>query len=92
MSVGQPPSGGEPPQKKIKTMPDLANGDATPTTHLQPATASEKMAVEEIMKQPMEVKKSYEFEIDYRDKLVLAPMVRSGTRESLQDDIWFSAD
>lgn len=33
------------------------------------------------MRLPIEYEKSYEHELDYRDKLVLAPMVRTGSCE-----------
>ena len=42
--------------------------------------------VEEQMSLPIEHVKTYEHEIDYRNKLVLAPMVRSGTCKSCNDD------
>ena len=39
--------------------------------------------IEREMGLPFEQNKTYNYELDYRDKLVLAPMVRSGTRESV---------
>jgi tRNA-dihydrouridine synthase 2 len=39
--------------------------------------------VEEEMALPIEVRKTYDREIEYENKLVLAPMVRTGSCESL---------
>jgi hypothetical protein len=41
--------------------------------------------VQEQMSLPIEHVKTYQNEIDYRNKLVLAPMVRSGTCKSRRD-------
>jgi len=44
--------------------------------------ASEAELVEREMGLPFEFEKKYENEIDYRNKLVLAPMVRTGSCKS----------
>jgi tRNA-dihydrouridine synthase 2 len=42
-------------------------------------TADDLASLESLMASPSEVEKQYAHEIEYRNKLVLAPMVRSGT-------------
>jgi hypothetical protein len=49
-----------------------------PKTILPPGR-DEKELVEEQMSLPVEHVRTYEHELDYRNKLVLAPMVRSGS-------------
>jgi hypothetical protein len=44
--------------------------------------------VEEEMAKPIEVVKTYEKELEYENKLVLAPMVRTGSCESLSSLIF----
>ena len=45
------------------------------------SSISEERLVEEEMAKPVEIVKKYGHELDYRNKLVLAPMVRTGSRE-----------
>jgi hypothetical protein len=45
------------------------------------APENEAELVEEEMKLPIEISRTYEHELDYRNKLVLAPMVRTGSCE-----------
>lgn len=61
----------ERPSKKVKLDVDAG----------VPVAKTEDELVEHEMSLPVELPKSYENEIDYRNKLVLAPMVRSGSRE-----------
>jgi hypothetical protein len=49
--------------------------------HAAQEEASEAEMVEREMGLPFEFEKKYEHEIDYRNKLVLAPMVRTGSCE-----------
>jgi hypothetical protein len=49
--------------------------------HAAQEEASEAELVEREMGLPFEFEKNYENEIDYRNKLVLAPMVRTGSCE-----------
>ena len=55
------------------------------SAHAGPSGSSpiERDVVEEEMKLPVEFPRDYAQELDYRNKLVLAPMVRTGSRESL---------
>ncbi len=41
---------------------------------------NEGQMVEEQTRLPIEFQRDYEYELDYRNKLVLAPMVRTGSR------------
>lgn len=59
------------PVKRLKT--DAIEAKPSPELEL----------VEAEMALPIEIVKSYERELDYRDKLVLAPMVRTGSRTSI---------
>jgi tRNA-dihydrouridine synthase 2 len=61
------------PAKKLKL-----DADADPSSE-----PDEHALVEGEMALPIEFPKTYKNEIDYRNKLVLAPMVRSGSRECL---------
>jgi len=60
---------------------------ASPECHGPPAKRAKPNPIDPIdpveseMALPVEYVKSYDHEIDYRNKLVLAPMVRSGTCE-----------
>lgn len=47
----------------------------------QDGEASEAAMVEKEMGLPIEFERTYEHELDYRNKLVLAPMVRTGSCE-----------
>lgn len=54
----------------------------TTTAEAYPAPdAALQALVEEEMAKPIEVLKTYERELDYENKLVLAPMVRTGSCE-----------
>jgi hypothetical protein len=65
------------PVKRAK--PDV---EAADTDGEAPDSRTETEMVEEQMKLPLEFTKTYSKELDYRKKLVLAPMVRTGTCES----------
>lgn len=56
------------PAKRLKTEPTITK------------PSSEHELVEAEMALPIEYGKAYNRELDYREKLVLAPMVRTGTR------------
>jgi hypothetical protein len=56
---------------------EVATGAAA--DHAAQEEASEAELVEREMGLPFEFQKKYENEIDYRNKLVLAPMVRTGS-------------
>lgn len=45
----------------------------------------EEALIEEEMSLPIRISRTYTRELEYRDKLVLAPMVRTGTREWILD-------
>jgi tRNA-dihydrouridine synthase 2 len=60
---------------------EVATGGAA-ADHAAQDEASEAELVEREMGLPFEFEKKYENEIDYRNKLVLAPMVRTGSCES----------
>jgi tRNA-dihydrouridine synthase 2 len=49
----------------------------------KPTSETEAERVEREMGLPIEFVKMYEHELDYRNKLVLAPMVRTGSCESI---------
>lgn len=57
--------------------------EAAKTSHevIQEGEESEAEVVEREMRLPIEFEKTYEHELDYRNKLVLAPMVRTGSCE-----------
>lgn len=57
--------------------------EAAKTSHevIQEGEESEAEAVAREMGLPIEFEKTYEHELDYRKKLVLAPMVRTGSCE-----------
>jgi len=54
-------------------------------------TAEELAAIEEIMASEIEHPKSYAHEVEYRDKLVLAPMVRTGTLPTRLLSLYYGA-
>lgn len=47
--------------------------------------------VEEIMSEPVEFETKYAYELDYRNKLVLAPMVRTGTLPTRLLSLYYGA-
>lgn len=55
-----------------------AHQRAEAAKHVEPDDVL-RARVEEIMGEPIEIPKQYAYELDYRNKLVLAPMVRTGT-------------
>ena len=64
---------------------DLGSFSPSLFAHAGPSESSrtERDIVEEEMGLPVEFPRNYAQELDYRNKLVLAPMVRTGSRESL---------
>lgn len=64
------------PAKKAKK--ELA---PPPPVEVLPEGVDEAQLVREQMALPIEHVKTYEYELEYRNKLVLAPMVRSGSCE-----------
>jgi hypothetical protein len=79
------PSLSDRPAKKARS--DIPPVENTPLT-----LEHEVELVEKEMALPIEFDKTYETEIDYRNKLVLAPMVRTGSCEfSVMDLAEFSA-
>lgn len=61
-----------------------ANANAEPETQNdERAVMSEAEMVEREMGLPIEYVKTYKHELDYRNKLVLAPMVRTGSCKSI---------
>lgn len=68
-----PPSG---KKKKPKQQSKSGAWSIMPTPEQEAASAA---ACEAEMQEPFELEKKYAYELDYRNKLVLAPMVRSGT-------------
>lgn len=73
----------------VQTTSLSSSNPATTTTETSyPApTPSMQALVEEEMAKPIEVVKTYEKELEYENKLVLAPMVRTGSCESLSSSI-----
>lgn len=77
-------------QAGVSTAPETAqSADAPPSTTTTTTDAAYpapdaalRALVEEEMQKPIEVLKTYERELDYENKLVLAPMVRTGSCES----------
>ncbi|KAJ9097185.1 hypothetical protein QFC21_004854 [Naganishia friedmannii] len=55
------------------------NSATTAETSYAPPTPTMQALVEEEMEKPIEVMKTYQKELDYENKLVLAPMVRTGS-------------
>lgn len=55
--------------------------EPTPPVEILPDGKDEATLVREQMELPIEHVKKYEHEVEYRNKLVLAPMVRSGSCE-----------
>lgn len=69
------------PTKRAKMSDDPS---CTTSAAVDMSPTDEAALVESIMADPLEYPKAaYYHDLDYRDKLVLAPMVRSGTCESL---------
>ena len=69
------------PTKRAKMSDDPS---CTTSAAVDMSPTDEAALVETIMADPLEYPKAaYYHDLDYRDKLVLAPMVRSGTCESL---------
>jgi len=69
---------------------EVATGEAA--DHVAQEEASEAELVEREMGLPFEFEKKYENEIDYRNKLVLAPMVRTGSCGSSLSTVRVRAD
>lgn len=67
-----------PSAKRIK----LTHQASTATTAYPAPDASLEALIEQEMALPIEVRKTYNREIEYENKLVLAPMVRTGSCES----------
>lgn len=83
------PSTDEPIAKRARVdgseRPRLPTSAVTTEQHLSPDESSvpcesEAAEVERQMALPVEYPRTYATELDYRNKLVLAPMVRTGTR------------
>jgi tRNA-dihydrouridine synthase 2 len=75
----------EEPRPVKRARPDVEAGG---TDGEAPDSRTETEMVEEQMKLPLEFTKTYSKELDYRKKLVLAPMVRTGTCESSVTGHW----
>ncbi|ORX37744.1 hypothetical protein BD324DRAFT_650294 [Kockovaella imperatae] len=88
MTIGRDSPAEAPPSKrsKLRHVEDESIGVLDSAS-----SADEEARVKEIMQEPVEVTKSYDFEIDYRDKLVLAPMVRSGTLPARLLSLYYGA-
>lgn len=61
---------------------------AIPTPEMEAASTA---ACEATMSEPFEFEKRYAYELDYRNKLVLAPMVRSGTLPARLLSLYYGA-
>lgn len=82
ISTEQPTSPGSPralKRQKINHSPERVVGSGGGVHD----GMSEQEVVEREMGLPIEFEKKYEHELDYRNKLVLAPMVRTGSCKSV---------
>ncbi|WWD04601.1 hypothetical protein V865_002672 [Kwoniella europaea PYCC6329] len=68
-----------PSQQAQSQSTPITSDDAQPDVSADANQPNEAELVEEQMSLPIEFPKTYENELNYRDKLVLAPMVRTGT-------------
>ena len=65
--------------RTLSTMPIATSRESSPSDRPAKRSKMSDDPVQQEMTLPVEHVKSYAHEIDYREKLVLAPMVRSGT-------------
>lgn len=105
MPVAMPrPPVDEPAAKRMKMEPESAITAAVskkkerivePTRSFRPLpdepTAEEISAVEAIMAEAIEFPRSYRYELDYKNKLFLAPMVRTGTLPTRLLSLYYGA-
>jgi hypothetical protein len=80
-----PSRSASPAAKRPKLSAEVTTSAVVPNTDLPEALSSmtEEEEVEHIMSLPFEYEKKYEKEVNYGEKLVLAPMVRTGSCECL---------
>lgn len=81
-----------PPSKKQKKDQRRDPGPETRVREVSEEEAAPVLArVREIMQSPVENNKRYPFELDYSNKLVLAPMVRTGTLPTRLLSLYYGA-
>lgn len=70
------------PSTDVKTTEVVTTTASADVSSTEPAlTVDEEKETEAVMNSSIEVSRTYERELDYRNKLVLAPMVRTGACE-----------
>ncbi|KAK6908451.1 hypothetical protein I203_102452 [Kwoniella mangroviensis CBS 8507] len=80
------------PSQQVKSQSTpIASDNAQPNGSDDSDQPNEAELVEEQMSLPIEFPKTYENELNYRDKLVLAPMVRTGTLPTRLLSLYYGA-
>ncbi|WWC95831.1 hypothetical protein V866_002698 [Kwoniella sp. B9012] len=80
-----------PSQQAQSQSTPITSDDAQPDVSADANQPNEAELVEEQMSLPIEFPKTYENELNYRDKLVLAPMVRTGTLPTRLLSLYYGA-
>ncbi|WVQ66042.1 uncharacterized protein L199_004220 [Kwoniella botswanensis] len=80
-----------PPRQAQSLSTLITSDDNQPSVSADADQPNEAELVEEQMSLPIEFPKTYENELNYRDKLVLAPMVRTGTLPTRLLSLYYGA-